>query len=131
MIPPYITPTKEELEIATAWQEQYMLSSEFSADIKSFIHGMRYAQYIEESAKPLGYEELKSLFEKAVTISESPLSDEAKYNLIFSENISQKTDFEWYCPDMGYNDDYWAYISAFREYLEGDAKIIHEITNNQ
>jgi hypothetical protein len=61
----------------------------------------------------MNYKELKDIHKKAKKIVSSNLTWEEKYNIIFSEEISYKTDFDWVDPDMDYEDDVMAYMNAF------------------
>ena len=66
-----------------------------------------------------GFEELSKVYREANSIYESKLSDEAKYDLIFSKKISQKVPFSWYDPDTSYEEDVRYFMNAFREYMGG------------
>lgn len=61
----------------------------------------------------MNYKELKDIHKKAKKIVSSNLTWEEKYNIIFSEEISYKTDFDWVDPDMDYEDDVMGYMNAF------------------
>lgn len=64
-------------------------------------------------------EELNFIYNNALKIYESnTLTFEEKYHLIFSDDISLKTNFDWYDPDTSYEDDVNAYMSAFTEFME-------------
>lgn len=65
----------------------------------------------------MNYKELKDIHKKAKKIVSSNLSWEEKYNMIFSEEISYKTDFYWVDPDMDYEDDVMAYMDAFDNHI--------------
>ena len=65
----------------------------------------------------MDYRELKEIHKKAKKIVSSNLDWEVKYNLIFSDEIAGSTDFEWYDPDMDYQDDVMAYMDAFDEHM--------------
>lgn len=65
----------------------------------------------------MNYKELKDIHKKAKKIVSSNLSWEEKYNMIFSEEISHKTDFYWDDPDMDYEDDVMAYMNAFDNHM--------------
>lgn len=71
------------------------------------------------------YEEKNTIYEKAKRIVDSDLNWRDKFDMIFSEEISLKFDFEWFDPDMDYEDDVKAFMSCFDEYMENQ-KIINE-----
>jgi len=55
-----------------------------------------------------------------------------KYNLVFSDDVCAKIratgiEFEWYDPDMGYDDDVLAYYWAAKEKAEELRKIINAL----
>jgi hypothetical protein len=52
-----------------------------------------------------------------------------KYDLIFSDEISKKLPFDWLDPDMDYEDDICAFMSAFEEYYMEQEKINNLITS--
>ena len=61
-----------------------------------------------------------TLTANAVTIRNSSADWETKYDLIFSNEISgaiRQTNitFDWYDPDMGYDDDVIAYVEALEK----------------
>lgn len=64
------------------------------------------------------YSEKLRIYERAKRIVESNEIDwDDKYDLIFSEEISQKFNFDYYDPDTSYKEDVEAFISAFDEYM--------------
>jgi len=68
--------------------------------------------------------ELQRLYFKAEGIVASDMSWEAKYDLIFSPEISQKVcelarGFDYYDPDTTYEEDAMAFFNSFKEYLWG------------
>ena len=63
------------------------------------------------------YKELKELHKRAKRIIESDLEWEIKYNMIFSEDMSQKVDFDWFDPDMDYEDDVRVWMNGFDEHM--------------
>ncbi len=73
----------------------------------------------EEAGGAGGFDELSRVYREANSIYESKLSDEAKYDLIFSKKISQKVPFSWYDPDTSYEEDVRYFMNAFREYMGG------------
>ncbi len=58
-----------------------------------------------------------SLYNKANEILASNISWDAKYDLIFSDEISRQTNFEWCDPDMDYEDDIRAFMRGFDRYM--------------
>jgi len=67
-------------------------------------------------------EELYRLYFKAETIFSSDMSWEAKYDMIFSKDISRKVfdiapGFNYYDPDTSYEEDVTAFFNSFKEYL--------------
>ena len=69
-----------------------------------------------------GFDELSKVYREANSIYESKLSDEAKYDLIFSKKISQKVPFSWYDPDTSYKEDVRYFMDAFQEYRGGSPR---------
>jgi hypothetical protein len=65
----------------------------------------------------MDYKELKELHKKAKRIITSDLDWEIKYNMIFSEEMSDKVSFDWNDPDMDYEDDVKAWMNGFDEYM--------------
>ena len=70
---------------------------------------------------------LLELHDNATQIVESNLSWEAKYDLIFSPNLSRKVfdicrGFDYYDPDTTYEEDVMAFYNAFTEYLTDKEK---------
>ena len=63
------------------------------------------------------YQELIKIYNKAKIIVASTLSWEAKYDLIFSEEISRKVRFDWCDPDTSYQEDVEAFMKGFDEYM--------------
>ena len=65
--------------------------------------------------------ELQRLYFKAEGIVSSNLSWEAKYDLIFSPELSRRVfelaRFNYYDPDATYEEDVMAFFNAFKEYL--------------
>ena len=73
--------------------------------------------------------QLYKLQTKANKIYESnELSWKEKYDLIFSDNISKKIhniiDLDYYNPDMDYEDDVSAFMSALNDYVNRKAKYL-------
>ena len=66
-------------------------------------------------------ENLLELHDNAAQIVNSDLSWEAKYDLIFSPNLSGKVfkicRLDYYDPDTTYEEDVMAFYNAFTEYL--------------
>jgi len=69
-----------------------------------------------------GFDELSRVYREAKSIYDSELSDEAKYDLIFSKKIAQKVPFSWYDPDISYGVDVRYFMEAFREYMGGSPR---------
>lgn len=67
--------------------------------------------------------ELQRIYFKTESIVESDMSWEAKYDLIFSPEISQQVfklvRLNYYDPDTTYEEDVMAFFNAFKEYLWG------------
>ena len=65
--------------------------------------------------------ELQRLYFKAESIVKSDMSWEAKYDMIFSPEISQRVfklvRLNYYDPDTTYEEDVMAFFDAFKEYL--------------
>jgi hypothetical protein len=61
--------------------------------------------------------ELIDLNIEAHKIVDSDLSWKAKYDLIFSDDISMKVKLDYYDPDTSYEEDVYAWMTAFDEYL--------------
>lgn len=61
--------------------------------------------------------DLMSLYSKALEIYNSGLSWEAKYDLIFSKEISGRISLKYYDPDTSYEEDVTAFMKAFAEYV--------------
>ena len=58
------------------------------------------------------------IYNKAVRIWEADdLSDDEKYDLIFSDEISRNFNFDWYDPDTSYEEDVNAYMWALEEHI--------------
>lgn len=69
------------------------------------------------------FRELITIYQKAYKIFESDLDWQTKYDLIFSEDVSRKVRFEYYDPDMDYEDDVRAFMNGFDEYYEKQKRI--------
>lgn len=72
-------------------------------------------------------DELQETFDYIQKIYYSDLSWEAKFDLIFSPQGSQKfcklaRSFDWYDPDMDYEDDVSAFFYAAKSYLYSEEK---------
>jgi ATP:corrinoid adenosyltransferase len=65
----------------------------------------------------MDYKELKELHKKAKKIVESDLDWDVKYRMIFSDEICRKVSFDWFDPDMDYEDDVRAWMSGFDEHM--------------
>jgi hypothetical protein len=75
------------------------------------------------------YTDIKPIYDRAKRVVESDLSWVDKYDMIFSEDISRKTDFEWYDPDCDYEDDVRAFMEGFEKWME-KLKIVHDQIDN-
>ena len=74
--------------------------------------------------KELSYEEKNTIFERAKRIVDSEqLTWKKKYDLIFSHEISQQFDFDYYDPDCGYEDDVRAFMNALEDYMKVEAVV--------
>ena len=69
------------------------------------------------------FRELMPVYQKACKIFESDLDWQTKYDLIFSADISRKVIFEYYDPDMDYEDDVRAFMNGFDDYYKKQSKI--------
>lgn len=65
----------------------------------------------------MNYEENNKIYERAKRIFASDLDWSEKYDMIFSEDISRKFNFDWYDPDCDYEDDVRAFMSALDEHM--------------
>jgi hypothetical protein len=77
------------------------------------------APYSEEK------KELRELMRVIRFIDESKLPAKSRYDLIFSNELSQRIfrllpDFEFDDPDMDYNDDVSAFVRQLEDYLENN-----------
>lgn len=61
--------------------------------------------------------ELIDLNAEAHEIMNSDLDWNVKYDLIFSDDISAKVILDYYDPDTTYEEDLYAWMTAFDEYL--------------
>ena len=61
--------------------------------------------------------ELIDLNAEAHEIINSDLSWNAKFDLIFSDEMSMKIELDYYVPDTSYEEDVLAWVRAFDEYL--------------
>ena len=76
----------------------------------------------------MNHEEILKLHKVATKIFESDLNWEEKYDMIFSENISKKLDFDYCDPDTSEEEDVTAWMRAFDEYV-GRFRIFEENLN--
>jgi hypothetical protein len=67
------------------------------------------------------FTELQKVYKDAKEIFESSISWEAKYDLIFSDNISKKVSFCWYDPDTSYEEDVTYFMEGFDTYMNESA----------
>jgi hypothetical protein len=75
----------------------------------------------------MDYKELKELYKRAKRIIASDLDWEAKYNLIFSDDMSMKVKFDWCDPDMDYEDDVMAWMNGFDSHMRVEKIIAQQI----
>jgi hypothetical protein len=75
------------------------------------------------------YEELKKLNKRAHRILDCELDWMEKYDMIFSDDMSGKVRFDYYDPDMDYEDDVRAWVDGFDAYMKIQ-KIIKEQIDN-
>jgi ATP:corrinoid adenosyltransferase len=75
----------------------------------------------------MDYKELKELYKRAKRIIASDLDWETKYNLIFSDDMSMKVKFDWFDPDMDYQDDVMAWIDGFDRHMRVEKIIAQQI----
>lgn len=72
----------------------------------------------------MSLKELQELHSEARKIFDSNLSWEAKYDLIFSKQISQRVfaliDLDYYDPDTSYAEDLTAFMDAFDAAMKDD-----------
>ena len=73
----------------------------------------------------LSFEETIEIYEKAKKIVASDLTWSEKFDLIFSDEISNKFDFERTWSDYDYEDDIRTYMQDFDKYIE-KCKMIKE-----
>lgn len=74
--------------------------------------------------KELSYEEKNTIFERAKRIVDSEeLTWEKKYDLIFSNEISDQFDLDYYDPDCDYEDDVRAFMNALEDYMKVEAVV--------
>lgn len=62
-------------------------------------------------------DDLLKLKKEVDRIMNSNLSWEAKYDLIFSDEISKKIRLDYYDPDTSYEEDVMAWCGAFNNYI--------------
>lgn len=82
-----------------------------------------FEEFEEKSNKQKSPKEIiNKLYFEIIQIYESDLEWEKKYNEIFSDNYSSKIrellPFDYYDPDMDYQDDVNAYVTALKEAVE-------------
>lgn len=75
------------------------------------------------------FAKVKSIYDKCQNVIDNyDITDEAKYNFIFSKSISRVifdmlNDFDYWIPDTTYGADARAFVYALGEYIE-DCEII-------
>ncbi len=75
----------------------------------------------------MNYKELKELHKRAKRIITSDLDWDKKYDLIFSEDMSHKVEFDWCDPDMDYEDDVMAWMDGFDRHMRVEKIIAQQI----
>ena len=75
----------------------------------------------------MNYQQQVEIYQRAKRIIASDLEWEDKYDMIFSDEISKKVNFNWYDPDTSYEEDVLAFMSAFDEYMEKQEIISRQI----
>jgi hypothetical protein len=75
----------------------------------------------------MNYKELKELHKRAKRIIASDLDWDKKYDLIFSEDMSHKVEFDWCDPDMDYEDDVMAWMDGFDRHMRVEKIIAQQI----
>lgn len=68
-------------------------------------------------AKQPTFDELHLIYNEARRVFDSNLSWEAKFDLIFSENVSRKVELDWVDPDSSCEDDVTAFMDEFDRYM--------------
>jgi hypothetical protein len=68
-------------------------------------------------AKQPTFDELHLIYNEARRIFDSNLSWEAKFDLIFSDNVSKKVDLDWRDPDLSYEADVTSFMDKFDRYM--------------
>ncbi len=63
------------------------------------------------------FDGLHLIYSEARRIFDSKLSWEAKFDLIFSDNVSKKVQLDWVDPDSSYEDDVTAFMDEFDRYM--------------
>ena len=63
------------------------------------------------------FDELHLIYNEARKIFDSNLSWEAKFDLIFSENVSRKVELDWVNPDSSCEADVTAFMDEFDRYM--------------
>lgn len=75
----------------------------------------------------MNYQEKNKIYERAKRIVASDLDWSDKYDMIFSEEVSRKFDFDWCDPDCSYEDDVIAFMNGFDEYMRKQTIIFQQI----
>lgn len=75
----------------------------------------------------MDYQEKVQLYKRAKRIVSSDLEWEDKYDMIFSEEISKKFDFDWCDPDTSYQEDVEAFMVGFDNYMKKQKIVFEQI----
>lgn len=74
-------------------------------------------------------QELNNKVQKIFEVDDEQLSWSDKFDLIFSDDISAKVSFEYYDPDMDYEDDVRAWVEGFDRFFQKQTRI-HNVLND-
>ncbi len=77
----------------------------------------------------MNYADKNKIFERAKKIIASDLPWNEKYNMIFSDEVSGQFSLDYYDPDMDYEDDVRAFMSALEEHMKTELIIETQINN--
>jgi ATP:corrinoid adenosyltransferase len=86
---------------------------------KAIRAGYYFAKGSDEPVDENSIEFIQRIYDKAKKIYEAKdLEAEEKYDMIFSDEISRKVNFDYYDPDTSYEEDVAAFMRGFEEYIE-------------
>jgi hypothetical protein len=77
----------------------------------------------------MNYLEKLEIYKRAKRIVLSDLDWKDKYDMIFSDEVSGKFDFDWYNPDTSYEEDLQHFMIGFDEYMKKEYIIYSQIDN--